>query len=273
MLQNLWPEFNPLAIENAVRSGVSRHNFHTDSICPIWPQAALPMLPSATNQGWIESDKKYVLELFYGPTGSFKDIYSLLFPYLISTRKLAVMASGGSGAIAAFNGFAIRGRAKLIIFYPKNGISERHYLELTTEESENVIVACVDAELTEIQTMLDSIAFRNDRLTLLHSIHFGKTAPLAAIILSSYCELLARHKIALGETINVIAPTKHSTLQQAIDLSVEIGIPIDVSSEKTLLLQAEDYNDKKAILERPIVQDAIVTLAGMEDFIRMAEGL
>ena len=253
VLQNLWPEFNPLAIENAVRSAFSRHNFHTDTICPIWPEA----------------NNEYVLEMFYGPTGSFKDIYSLLFPYLISSRKMAVMASGGSGAIAALNGFVLRPRAKLIIFYPKNEISAKHYIELTSEDSENVIAAGVDDSLVNIQTMLDSISFRSDKLTLLHSIRLGKTAPLAAIILSSYCELLAHNKIAMGEAINIIAPEGHSSLQQAIDLAMGIGVPISKFAEKVLFIKPKSDDNSLEAEEKPIVQDAIVTLGGMENFIRM----
>ena len=252
VLQELWPKFNSLLIENAVGKGLSRRNFHTNSICPIFKQ----------------TNNEYILEMFYGPTDSFKDIYSLLLPYLISTRSIAVMAAGGSGAVAAAKGFALRGKAKLIIFYPRDSISERHYLELATGNSENVITACVNEKLSDIQSKLDNIAFQNENLTLLHSIALGKTAPLAAIIFSSYCELLIRHEIDSGEPINIVLNYAHSSLHQAIDLSIEIGVPIEETAKKTLYLQASRRSIKEEI-EKPIVQDAIVTLSGMESFIKM----
>jgi len=256
VLEKIWTDVNEFAIKNAIGSAYTRENFKTNSICPIMKI----------------SECEYMAEMFYGPSGSFKDIYSLLLPFIIPSRKLAVMASSGNGALAAANAFASADRTRLLIFYPKSSICEEHYLGLVTNANENVTVVGVNGDLEDIQKNLDSIVQRNERLVLLHSIHLGKSAPLAACIIALYCELLFQREIKIGEPLNIVLPFKHSSLQHAYDLAVSLGLPTSSIDTKSLIIESdiEEANiDIKALREKPIISDAIVSLGGMENFIRM----
>jgi len=100
-----------------------------------------------------------------------------------------------------------------------------------------------------------------------------KSAPLAACLIALYCELLYQREIKIGEPLNIVLPFKHSSLQYAYDLAVSLGLPTSSIDTKELILATENEEiDEKIIQElreKPIISDAIVSLEGMEYFIRM----
>jgi len=258
VLEKIWPNQSTANIENAIRSSFTRENFGTNSICPIFKK----------------EETSYIAEMFRGPTGSFKDLHSLLMPYIVPARRLNLVAASGSSAVAAAVSFTKANRAKALIFYSKTDISEKNYLELATVNSKNVVAMGLNSEICDIQRKIDEIAGHNEKINLINSMYLGKSAPLAACLISLYCELLTHREIKIGEPINIKFPRKHSSLQQAILIAANLGMPISRNACKSLALQTKNPIRKKdlsELKERPIISDAILNLEQMEQFIGMVE--
>ena len=80
----------------------------------------------------VNADGAYYLELFHGATIAFKDMALSILPHLLTTsaRKnqvkneiVILTATSGDTGKAALSGFADVAGTKIIVFYPKNGVS------------------------------------------------------------------------------------------------------------------------------------------------------
>ena len=79
-----------------------------------------------------EADGAYYLELFHGSTIAFKDMALSILPHLLTTSAkkndvkndiVILTATSGDTGKAALAGFADVPGTKIIVFYPKNGVS------------------------------------------------------------------------------------------------------------------------------------------------------
>lgn len=105
-------------------------------------------------------DKTYCLELWHGPTCAFKDMALQMLPHLLSaslskneeqkTVCILVATSGDTGK-AALEGFKDVDRTRILVFYPKDGVSDIQQLQMQTQEGENVGVCAVVATLTMLR--------------------------------------------------------------------------------------------------------------------------
>ena len=77
-------------------------------------------------------DKTHCLELWHGPTSAFKDMALQMLPQLLSAalRKTGedktvciLVATSGDTGKAAMEGFADVEQTKIMVFYPKDGVS------------------------------------------------------------------------------------------------------------------------------------------------------
>ena len=78
-------------------------------------------------------DGTYCLELWHGPTCAFKDMALQMLPYLLTaslkknqeekTVCILVATSGDTGK-AALEGFKDVDHTKIMVFYPKDGVSD-----------------------------------------------------------------------------------------------------------------------------------------------------
>ena len=82
----------------------------------------------------------YYLELFHGSTIAFKDMALSILPYLLTTSAkkngvkneiVILTATSGDTGKAALAGFADVPGTKIIVFYPKHGVSPVSYTHLT----------------------------------------------------------------------------------------------------------------------------------------------
>ncbi|HJD27866.1 MAG TPA: threonine synthase, partial [Candidatus Blautia avicola] len=80
----------------------------------------------------VKKGNAYIMELFHGPTIAFKDMALSILPHLLTTaaRKnqvkndiVILTATSGDTGKAAMAGFADVPGTKIIVFYPKNGVS------------------------------------------------------------------------------------------------------------------------------------------------------
>ena len=105
-----------------------------------------------------------LLELFHGPTLSFKDValqvLGRLFEYILarSGSRLNIMgATSGDTGSAAIHG--VRGRANMNIFvlYPNGKTSRLQELQMTTVPDDNVHCLAIDGSFDDCQSILKAI--------------------------------------------------------------------------------------------------------------------
>ena len=94
-------------------------------------------------------DGAYYLELFHGSTIAFKDMALSILPYLmkVSAKKnninediVILTATSGDTGKAALAGFAGVEGVKIIVFYPKGGVSAIQEKQMVTQVGDNVKV-------------------------------------------------------------------------------------------------------------------------------------
>lgn len=133
-------------------------------------------------------DNFHILELFYGPTLSFKD-YALQFlgnllEFLLEERKLKVnivgATSGDTGSAAIHS---VKGKKNIAIFilYPNNRISRIQELQMTSVEDENVYCIAVDGTFDDCQRIVKEIFMDKEmkesyNLTAVNSINWARIA-------------------------------------------------------------------------------------------------
>ena len=89
----------------------------------------------------------HCLELWHGPTSAFKDMALQMLPQLLSaalrktgepkTACILVATSGDTGK-AAMEGFADVPQTRILVFYPKDGVSQVQETQMLTQDGANV---------------------------------------------------------------------------------------------------------------------------------------
>ena len=91
----------------------------------------------------------YYLELFHGSTIAFKDMALSILPHLLTTAAkknnvsdeiIILTATSGDTGKAALAGFAKVPGTKIIVFYPKDGVSPIQEKQMLTQEGDNTYV-------------------------------------------------------------------------------------------------------------------------------------
>lgn len=187
----------------------------------------------------------YCLELWHGPTCAFKDMALQMLPYLLSaslvktnekkTVCILVATSGDTGK-AALEGFKDVDKTRILVFYPKDGVSAIQQLQMNTQEGNNVGVCSVAGNFDDAQTgvkMLFSdetlrteLADRGYFLSSANSINWGRVLPQIVYYISAYCDLLRDGAIQNGELVNVCVPTGNFGNILAAYYAKQMGVPI-----------------------------------------------
>ncbi|NMB43382.1 MAG: threonine synthase, partial [Clostridiales bacterium] len=114
----------------------------------------------------------YYLELFHGPTLAFKDMALSILPYLLITSAkknnikeeiVILTATSGDTGKAALEGFADVEGTKIIVFYPKNGVSAIQEKQMVTQKGKNTYVVGITGNFDQAQTGVKNI-FNNREL-------------------------------------------------------------------------------------------------------------
>lgn len=144
----------------------------------------------------------YVLELFHGPTLSFKDFGARVMARLMdallsgSGRHLTVLAatSGDTGSAVA-DGFAGRENLDVVLLYPKGRVSRLQERQLTVARP-GVRAFAVRGDFDDCQRMVKAALTDPDlagRVTSANSINVGRLLPQLLFHLWGLRELAARH--------------------------------------------------------------------------------
>ena len=198
----------------------------------------------------------WCLELWHGPTCAFKDMALQMLPHLLtaSLTKTAedktvciLVATSGDTGKAALEGFRDVERTRILVFYPKDGVSAIQELQMVTQEGGNVGVCSVVGNFDDAQTgvkklfsdraLAEELAGRGYFLSSANSINWGRVLPQVVYYVSAYCDLLKSGAIQAGQQVNVCVPTGNFGNILAGYYARKMGVPI-----KTLICASNANN-------------------------------
>ncbi len=210
-------------IENAYDS-----KFDTDEIAPL-----------------VKADGAYYLELFHGATIAFKDMALSILPHLLTTAAkknnvkndiVILTATSGDTGKAALSGFADVQGTKIIVFYPKDGVSPIQEKQMVTQKGDNTYVVAIKGNFDDAQTGVKNIFGDKEfgklmdekgfQFSSANSINIGRLVPQIVYYVYAYSRLLLNEEIALGEKINVVVPTGNFGNILAAFYAKNMGLPI-----------------------------------------------
>lgn len=108
-----------------------------------------------------KADGAYFLELFHGATIAFKDMALSILPHLMTAaaRKnqvkneiVILTATSGDTGKAAMAGFADVPGTRIIVFYPKDGVSPVQERQMVTQKGDNTYVVAIRGNFDDAQT-------------------------------------------------------------------------------------------------------------------------
>ena len=190
-------------------------------------------------------DTTHCLELWHGPTSAFKDMALQMLPQLLSaalrktgedkTACILVATSGDTGK-AAMEGFADVPQTKIMVFYPKNGVSKVQETQMVTQEGDNVGVCAVAGNFDDAQAgvkrifsdsaVRETLAKRGYFLSSANSINWGRILPQVVYYISAYCDLVRDGKLAMGDRVNFCVPTGNFGDILAAYYAKRMGLPV-----------------------------------------------
>lgn len=194
-----------------------------------------------------QADGAYFLELFHGATIAFKDMALSILPHLMTTaaRKnqvhndiVILTATSGDTGKAALAGFADVPGTRIIVFYPKDGVSPIQEKQMMTQKGENTFVVAIRGNFDDAQTGVKKM-FSDEELSRkldqagyqfssANSINIGRLVPQVVYYVYAYATLYKQGKIGRDEKINVTVPTGNFGNILAAYYAKQMGLPIDM---------------------------------------------
>ena len=187
----------------------------------------------------------YFLELFHGATIAFKDMALSILPHLMTTAAkknhvkneiVILTATSGDTGKAAMAGFADVPGTKIIVFYPKHGVSPIQEKQMVTQKGANTYVVGITGNFDDAQTAvkkmfndhemaaeLDQAGFQ---FSSANSINIGRLVPQIVYYVYAYATLVRDGKIKDGQEINVVVPTGNFGNILAAYYAKQMGLPI-----------------------------------------------
>ena len=166
----------------------------------------------------VDADGAYYLELFHMSTIAFKDMALSILPHLLitSARKnqvkndiVILTATSGDTGKAALAGFADVEGTKIVVFYPKNGVSPIQEKQMITQKGANTCVVGIHGNFDQAQTgvkkMFNDTALEAEldvagyQFSSANSINIGRLIPQVAYYVYAYAKLYKNGAIAKDE--------------------------------------------------------------------------
>jgi threonine synthase len=186
-----------------------------------------------------------VLELFHGPTCAFKDMALQIMPRLLvsslkkcgETKQACILvATSGDTGKAALEGFRDVPGTSILVFYPKDGVSDVQQLQMCTQAGGNVGVVAVEGNFDDAQAgvkaifndraFADELAERGWFLSSANSINWGRLLPQIVYYFSAYCDLVNAGGVELGGEIDFCVPTGNFGDILAGWYAKKMGLPV-----------------------------------------------
>uniref|UniRef100_A0A672LIJ4 Threonine synthase like 1 n=1 Tax=Sinocyclocheilus grahami TaxID=75366 RepID=A0A672LIJ4_SINGR len=155
------------------------------------------------------TDHQYILELFHGPTASFKDLALQSMPQLTG----------------------------VLVFFPEKGVSEIHKLQMTGFQEGNAKSISVLSDFDFCQrsikrmfgdsSLMGHLAVKYAMvLSTANSINWARLLPQVVYHCSAYMDLLRNRTLTFGDPIDVCIPTGNFGNTMSALYAKQMGIPI-----------------------------------------------
>ena len=205
-----------------------------------------------------------VLELFYGPTFSFKD-YAMqflgnLFEFVLSkkNKQLNILgATSGDTGSAAIHSIKDKKNLAIFMLFPEGKVSPIQKMQMSTVLDKNVFNLEVAGNFDDCQNIIKGI-FQNQpfkkrySLGAVNSINWARI--LAQITHYFYAALSFQKKFSTKEKVNLCVPTGNFGSVFASYIAKKMGLPVDkiiiATNENNILtrvVQTGNYSIKKTV--------------------------
>lgn len=193
----------------------------------------------------VQKGDAYYLELFHGATIAFKDMALSILPHLMTTaakknhaeKEIVILtATSGDTGKAAMAGFADVPGTRIIVFYPKNGVSPIQEKQMLTQKGANTYVVGITGNFDDAQTgvkkmfhdkaLAEKLNQAGFQFSSANSINIGRLVPQVVYYVYAYASLLRQGQIQNKETINVVVPTGNFGNILAAYYAKQMGVPI-----------------------------------------------
>ena len=194
----------------------------------------------------VKKDEAYYLELFHGKTIAFKDMALSILPHLLTTSAkknqvkneiVILTATSGDTGKAALAGFADVPGTRIIVFYPKNGVSPIQEKQMVTQKGANTFVVGIHGNFDDAQTgvkkmfgdreLAEQMDAAGYQFSSANSINIGRLVPQVVYYVYAYAKMYANGEVTKGEKINVVVPTGNFGNILAAYYAKNMGVPID----------------------------------------------
>ena len=185
-------------------------------------------------------DGVYILELFHGPTLSFKDISLSLMPHILKKsdvggKILVLSASSADTGKAALEEFKDRENTLVAAFYPTEGISKLQKIHMTVQDGKNVLVAGIKGSADDCHRAVREIFSAENTAVLqekgivpvsVDALNIGTLIPEIAYYFSAYADLISSEQIEDGEEIDFTLPAGSLSNAVAAYYAKQMGLPV-----------------------------------------------
>ena len=190
VMKEFLTDFTEEELKNCIAKAYDS-KFDTEEIAPI-----------------VKADGAYYLELFHGATIAFKDMALSILPHLLTTSAkknnvkneiVILTATSGDTGKAALAGFADVENTRIVVFYPKGGVSPIQEKQMVTQKGANTHVVGIKGNFDQAQSGVKAI-FGNKELekeldaagfqfSSANSINIGRLVPQVVYYVYSYAKL------------------------------------------------------------------------------------
>ncbi len=182
-----------------------------------------------------QAGDRYVMELFHGPTASFKDMALSVLPALMASARrrlasdreiLVLTATSGDTGSATMAGFQDMPGIKVIVFYPEHGVSPVQQAQMQRMPGRNLRAVAIRGDFDQAQQGVKQIFARARELapqcllSSANSINIGRLIPQMAYYLH------AAHQIGGGKAPLFSVPTGNFGDIFAGALAGQSGLPL-----------------------------------------------
>lgn len=193
----------------------------------------------------VKRGGQHFLELFHGPTIAFKDMALSILPHLltcalkkngINDRVLIMTATSGDTGKAALEAFDSVESTRIIVFYPKGGVSPIQERQMVTQTGANTKVIGVKGNFDDCQSkvkemfsdpgLAQELSSNGFRFSSANSINIGRLIPQVVYYVYAYVKMMEANEISEGEALNFVVPTGNFGNILAAFYAKKMGVPV-----------------------------------------------
>lgn len=165
---------------------------------------------------------RLLLELFWGPTLSFKDHAMQVVARLLAReveRGVILGATSGDTGSAAIEACRGSESLKVVILYPAGGVSEFQRKQMTTVPNRNVVAVAVRGTFDDCQRLVKEAFATHEHLLAVNSINWARIAAQTGFHLHAAARI--------GKPYDVVVPTGNFGNVYSCWLAKQMGAPIE----------------------------------------------